>query len=243
MINYKKEIIKSIEGLSGKYHKWRIFDDFISIMALTIRNSVNIVDWKKKEDEYFKIIEKYTVKEMDVFADMFAKLVMAFEREKTDILGEIFMELDIANKWQGQFFTPMDISDLMAGMTIGDNLEEIIKQKGYITVNEPAVGGGAMVISVAKALEKKGYNYQKQMVVIAQDLDIKAVQMAYIQLSLLGIAANVVHMNTLSMKIFEEWKTPFYILGNWEYKLRKQESKKKQFFNFEEDETGQLKIS
>lgn len=241
--NHIQNIIKDIENLTGKYHRWNIFSDFISMAAITIRNSVNLIGKSEKEEEYIKIAKKYTAKEMDKFADMLANLVIALENEKTDVLGQIFMELNIANKWQGQFFTPMDVSNTMAEMILEDGLEKAIKDKGYITLNEPAVGGGAMVISIAKALENKGYNYQKQMVVIAQDLDLKAVQMAYIQLSLLGIPANVVHMNTLTMKIFEEWKTPFYILGNWEYKLRKQESKKKQFFNFEEEETGQLKIS
>lgn len=241
--NHIQNIIKDIENLTGKYHRWNIFSDFISMAAITIRNSVNLIGKSEKEEEYIKIAKKYTAKEMDKFADMLANLVIALEKEKTDVLGQIFMELNIANKWQGQFFTPMDISDLMAEMTIEDNLEEIIKQKGYITVNEPAVGGGAMIISFAKAMEKKKYNYQKQMVVIAQDLDLKAVQMAYIQLSLLGIPANVVHMNTLTMKIFEEWKTPFYILDNWDYKLRKQESKEEITIKFDEEETGQLKIS
>ena len=78
------------------------------------------------------------------------------------------MEMDLGNKWKGQFFTPMAIAELMAEVSI-DHIKETIEKDGYITVNEPAAGAGAMVIALANVLKKHGYNYQKQMVAITQD--------------------------------------------------------------------------
>ena len=73
-----------------------------------------------------------------------------------------------------------------------------------------------MPIAFAEVMKEKGYNPQKQLLVIAQDLDIKAVHMAYIQLSLLGLQAKVYHMNTLTLETYSEWKTPFWILKKFQ---------------------------
>lgn len=135
------------------------------------------------------------------------------DNEPTDILGEIFMELDLGSKWKGQFFTPMTVCKAMADMTIADtkNLEKIIKEKGHFTVLEPACGGGALIIALAVEIKKEGFNYQECMKVTAVDLDLKAVCMCYIQLSLLGIPAIVVHGNSLTQETFSTWKTPMYL--------------------------------
>lgn len=111
------------------------------------------------------------------------------------------------------------------GMMTLENVDILIKEKGFITVYEPATGGGSTIIGLALALKDKGYNYQKDMMVTAVDLDIKAVHMCYIQLSLLGIPAVVIHGNTLSIETFEEWKTPFYILHGWQFKKQKEPTK------------------
>ena len=54
-----------------------------------------------------------------------------------------------------------------------------------------------MIIAFADILKRKGFNYQKCMKVVAQDLDWKGVYMCYVQLSLLGIDAVVVQGDTL----------------------------------------------
>lgn|GEM_PF-1754836 len=47
--------------------------------------------------------------------------------------------------------------------------------------------------------------------------------MAYVQLSLLGIPAEVIHGNSLSCEVFRSYKTPFHYLGMWDIRLRKQQ--------------------
>lgn len=149
----------------------------------------------------------------------------------------------VEKQWKGQFFTPISIAELMAEIST-NQVKRIIEEEGYITVNEPAVGAGAMIIGLAKVLERHGYNYQKQMVVIAQDIDIKSVYMTYIQLSLLGIAAKIMHANTITLEVFEEWDTPFYTLNMWDYRLKKDRVKPKEEVaaKFNMEEGGQLTI-
>lgn len=242
MQTHLNNIIKSIEKLRGKYDTWNIFSDFLSMGAISIRNSADLKGREKREKEYLDITNKYNPKELEIFSKMLAELILGLEKEPSDILGQVFMELNISNKWQGQFFTPMSISNLMSELTV-EGIGEHIKAKGYITLDEPSSGGGAMIIGFANAMRKKGYNYQTQLYVNARDLDIKAVQMCYIQLSLLGIAANVQHGDTITLKIFDEWQTPFFILNRWESRIRKDRGKEKYKVKFDEDETGQLIIA
>lgn len=243
MRQHLKNIIKKIEWLSGRHGAWTVFSDFIAMAAISIRNSTSLLDREEKEREYLSIAKKYKREELDKFGEILGELVMGLEKEKTDILGMLFMELGLSNKWKGQFFTPMSIAELMAEISM-NQVKRIIEEEGYITVNEPAVGAGAMIIGLAKVLERHGYNYQKQMVVIAQDIDIKSVYMSYIQLSLLGIPAKVMHANTLTLEVYEIWDTPFYVLGMWNYRLMKDREKQsnKQVIKFNTEENGQLTL-
>ena len=243
MRQHLKNIIKKIEWLSGRHGAWTVFSDFIAMAAISIRNTVNTVDWEEKEKQYQDLTKKYKKEELDKFPEILGELIMGLEKEPSDILGQVFMEMDLGNKWKGQFFTPMAIAELMAEVSI-DHIKETIEKDGYITVNEPAAGAGAMVIALANVLKKHGYNYQKQMVAITQDIDIKSVYMSYIQLSLLGIPAKVMHANTLTLEVYEIWDTPFYVLGMWNYRLMKDREKqsKGQAIRFKTEENGQLTI-
>lgn len=47
---------------------------------------------------------------------------------------------------------------------------------------------------------------------VAQDIDIRRVWMAYIQLSLYGIPAMVIHGNTLTMEEWDRWYTLYALV-------------------------------
>lgn len=214
---HKKNMIKLFEKLAYRHNLWTVYSDFLEMSAISISNSVDLMNRPKREKRYLDIIAGYSKEEGQIFPQLFAELVMSLEKETTDVLGEIFMELQLGNKWKGQIFTPIHVSRLMGELSL-QNVDAIIREKGFITVNEPAAGGGSTIIGLALALKDKGFNYQKNMVVTAVDLDIKAVHMCYIQLSILGIPAVVFHGDTLRMEVFEEWRTPFYMLYGWQLK-------------------------
>lgn len=111
---------------------------------------------------------------------------------------------------------------MMAKMQLGgDHAKRIIAERGFITVNDPCTGGGAMLIAAAHALQDEGLNHSQQMHATAKDIDIKAVHMTYIQLSLLGVPAVVVHGNSLAVEQRSVWRTPAHVLGFWDNKLRR----------------------
>jgi len=111
---------------------------------------------------------------------------------------------------------------MMGKMTLGDS-DKDIQEQGYISALEPACGSGAMVLGFAQAMKDCGYNHSQQMLAtcIDIDIDIKCVYMCYLQLSLYGIPAVVIHGNTLTVEEWSHWYTPAYIFGGWSWRSRR----------------------
>ncbi|MCK3045145.1 hypothetical protein ACUBGW_27175, partial [Escherichia coli] len=78
----------------------------------------------------------------------------------------------------------------------------------------------SMVLAVADTLNRSGYPAYRRMWVSATDIDPLAAGMAYIQLSLCGVAGEVVIGNSLCNERRRVLLTPGHYLGNWSYRLR-----------------------
>lgn len=144
-------------------------------------------------------------------------LLNLLEQKPQDVLGQCYMKLQIANKQRGQCFTPISTGQVMANMLIAPSE---INEKGYFTLNEPTCGSGALIISFCETLKSQGYNPQQQLLVIAQDIDLKSVQMCYVQLSLLGISAIIQHANPIANNVIDTYYTPLYLLQRNRYELK-----------------------
>ncbi len=220
--DHQTQFIKLTHAAGYKHRPHVIFRDFCEIAALTLSNAVDRLQYEQREARYLEIVKGYTREELDRFAQMFACVVESLEWSYRDCLGEIFMGLDLGNHWRGQFFTPYNLSSMMARMTLNDvDQAWLDRHGGILTVCEPAVGAGGMVIAAAEALREKGVNYQQCMHVTAQDIDATAVHMTYIQLSLLHVPAVVLRGNTLTCEVNEHWVTPAHVMGLWDIRLRR----------------------
>ena len=172
-----------------------------------------------REARYLKIVRQYQPDEVQRFPKMLGELMRSLAGSFHDALGAIFMALDLGNHQKGQFFTPYSIAYMMAAMTLND-AQSIIDRQSFLTLYEPAVGGGAMVIAAAHALQEQGFDYHTAMHVTAQDIDATAVHMSYIQLAILDIPAIVLHGNALIDAPPQDWwVTPAHVLGGWNQKL------------------------
>lgn len=137
----QKNIVRFIEGLSGKYSRWDIWQDFIIMSAIAIANTMGGPQAKAREEMYRSRAEKYSAKELEVFADMLLEVVAELERDpEQDFLGELFMALGLGNEWKGQFFTPYDICRAMSAITYGPDMAARIEKQGWISVSDPACG-------------------------------------------------------------------------------------------------------
>ena len=215
----KTALIKTLRTLGMRHGLWQVFRDMVAMSAIAISNAVDKRNFEVREAEYMKIVGKYTKDEANSLSHCFALIVMALDLGGfQDFMGELFMELELGDSWKGQYFSPFHLCSAMARMTMQD-AEKIINEKGYVSLADPCIGGGAMVIAAAESLQLQGINYQQTMFVSAQDIDIVAVHMSYIQLSLFHIPAIVYHGNSLSGEIWSQWVTPAYILGDWNAKM------------------------
>jgi hypothetical protein len=203
---------KLFRRMAPERHRYEVFRDFVTLSACALHNGF----WKepKREAEYMTIIAQYKPADQKVFPELFAHLVAMLEPEPRDMLGPLYMEMEVASRDQGQFFTPPEISEMMARIQGVDKL--LADGRPFITLSEPACGAGGMVLAVVKTLIGAGYNPAHALWVQGWDIDRLAALMAYVQLSLWNVPAEIVVGNTLSLEI---WHTPAHHLGFWSSKL------------------------
>ena len=157
---------------------------------------------------------------------IFAEITNALEANPfQDFLGDLYMQLDMGSSALGQFFTPYTVSYAMAVSSFDEkNAKAELSQKGYISVLEPTVGGGANVIAFCEVLKNHDINYQTQCVIVCQELSKSTALMCYTALSLIGCAAVVKIGDSLSdpytnyfaecSKGAEIWTTPMFHIQN-----------------------------
>jgi len=217
--SYQKEIAKLLNANAYRHRLFKVFSDFCELSAIAISNSIYTNE--KRESRYLDIIRQYEPEEVNRFPIMLGLLVQSLESKITDVLGNLYMSLELGSDRAGQFFTPWEVSYCMAKMTLSDAME-LLKTKDFITIHEPACGAGCMVLAIAQGFTDDHINYQEAMHVTAIDIDPLCVYMAFIQFSILGIPAIVYQGDTLKYEFYDTWKTPLHFIGNWNYRLLNQ---------------------
>ena len=204
----KKEILKTLNELGRAHGVERVFRDWCNMTAMAFSNACTLQYsklWKKREEEYKKILERYG--DNEPFAHMTTCLTNIFEEDTfNDHLGRIYMETFGGNRNLGQVFTPYSVARACAVCAIEKPTAE------FKRVNDCACGGGAMLIAACEAYHKAGVNYQRYLKLYAEDLDTLCVHMCYIQLSLIGARAIVSCRNSLTMETFDRFITPMEYL-------------------------------
>lgn len=219
---FEDELYKTLEGMTGKYDFRTVFTDFVRYAALYLGNLCEPIHLEERHKEYENLLEKYG----DEKEKMHSCLVLLTKSAQQnvemdgpkDILGNIFEHIGMSNAAAGQFFTPEHISEFMAEIMLCDKETELNGEKKYTTVSDPCIGSGRMLLSFAKALHKRNYNYCEQMVAFAVDIDFLCAAMAYVQFCIYGIPAVVVHGNSLSLQEWSRWYTPVYVWGHWVFR-------------------------
>lgn len=220
---HQQALVKLIEQCARRHRRHEVFRDFCELAALSISNRVDLLQYDAREARYLEIVKRYEREEVECFPRMLACLVESLEGGHKDALGNIFEAMQLADHWKGQFFTPFEVSSLMAKMLFSGAAAEI-ERKGFITLMEPAAGAGGMVIAAASALLDEGINYQQTMHATLIDVDATACHMAYVQMSLLHVPAIVIHGNALVPDMtWGHWVTPAHVMGLWDMRLRRRD--------------------
>lgn len=227
-INSKNsDIAKKIMELANSRYTWQAWSDVISMCAIAISNSMDIVHFDKRERQYMNIVTNYNGNERQTVAEIMAMVTDGFEQNpEQDLLGDLYMELNLGNHWTGQFFTPYGVCRAMA------EIQDYRKNEtdNFITVNDCACGGGATLIAAANSMKKRGINYQQEALFTAQDIDFTTAMMCYIQLSLLGCCAVVKVGDSIGEPMVKDeferelynsdsnyWYSPMFIVNSYKF--------------------------
>jgi len=232
--HHKNNVIKQFNEACSRHNSWSVWSDFIVMTAISISNIVDKSHAGAREETYKSLVKKYNERELTCFGKMFSEIVLGIDASPDqDFLGELYMALELGNQHKGQFFTPYTVCRAMAAMTYGNDLKEKIKRQGWVSVSDPACGAGALLIAFANECRRPGHdvNYQTSVLFAAQDIDLVAGLMCYIQLSLLGCPGYVSIADTLTepttslddrglIPVPSEnlWYTPFYFRDVWHWR-------------------------
>ena len=211
-------IVKVLRANAGSRDLRTVFTDFCEASAIAIRNRVDSHGFREREESYERIRSQYSAAHMDRFAEALALVAIEVTQNPRDVLGETYMQLGIADRDRGQFFTPYNVAQLIAEMQLADTPSPGATQP-FLTIYGPACGAGAMVIAMTQALARRGIDYRQRVHVTADDISLTAVHMSYVQLSLLDVPALVNRRNSLTLEHFDTWATPRHVLGNWAERL------------------------
>lgn len=224
-INVESEFLKTFKSLTYRHRGWDIWNDFIVMAACALSNPVDKSHYEEREARYLRIIKKYSKAEQNKFPTLFAYTVMALEfNPEQDFLGRLYTRLGLQDEGRKQHFTPYNVCQLMAEITMGDVVKQV-RENGYVTLNDPCCGAGATLIAgvncAKRNLAEACINFQNHILVSAQDIDETVALMCYIQLSLLGVAAYIKVGNTITDPMSPEdtlenyWFTPMYFSDVW----------------------------
>lgn len=163
-----------------------------------------------REDECMAEARRWKPEHLNLFSDALAELVCAMEnRPFADLFGELHQEwrADYDRKSGGEFYTPPELCKLLARMTLskvdfpGDRPIDLL---------EPACGAGGMVLAAAEALVDE-YKLSPLCVrATCIDIDRTACDICFVNLTLWGIPATVVHGNALTNETWAVWRNPFW---------------------------------
>ena len=207
----KKQFLACIEEISRLegIRQFEALDFFIDISFHTLWGRLLAEKpFEENEAKYLALVKKLRKpkRTLDLIAKLMAITCVQVINTDRDFLGPIYMEIG-ANEHLGQFFTPPEISELMALATVVD-VEETLKTKAAISISEPTCGFGGMVLSIAKSLREKGVDVARRVHFHMVDIDHRCVKASYIQTSVADISATIVHGDVLRLNEFGSYVTP-----------------------------------
>ena len=197
MEDLKKLFVDEVHAAARSRYAVEVFADMVRMFAICLESPLVVGERHKAlEDEYFQIKGRYTEDEFVHFPIALAMVQMALEKRREDFLGHALEHLGASNTRNGQFLTPVCVSRFMAQV----GCQGIEYTPGtVIRLSDPSCGSSVLLIEGAEKLLADGVR-QSDLVLVAGDIDGRACDISYIQLSLLGYAACVQHMDALAQR-------------------------------------------
>lgn len=182
-----KEFLKHYDILSYGRNRADVFRDLLDVCLYYLSAGM-------LAEDYARVEKQYNEQNMSLFLEMLNVIADNSEGFE-DALGDIFMDF-VSHGHNGQFFTPMNITDMMAMI---NGCEKLTPEQ---TVCDPACGSGRTLLSAAKICAEK--NEGKRPKCYGSDIDITCVKMAVINMLMNSIPGEIAWMNALTL---EHWRS------------------------------------
>lgn len=216
-IDLKNEFKSIFITIAPHKNRYSVFSDFIFCMAAAYRNSINFSE--EIEAEYLTVINSYKRSDIEKICKLFSLTVLiANSGTPADHLGFFYSEMNFTSRYQGQFFTPDDLSFLMVQLQL-PNLKSHIEKNNYATISDPACGAGSTFMACIRHCLNSNINPQESLFIHGQDIDRVIALMCYVQLCIWHIPCEICVGDTLRNEQREVWHSPAYHLGHWGHRL------------------------
>ena len=206
MPDYRKEFIKELSQMAYRRNIVEVFGDAVGMMAAALEKAT-AHDPDEVEKRYMSYASRYTKDELAHAPKMLEIVIDALDLRRESFLGPVLEEVGAANTRNGQFLTPASVANMMARVSMGEYVHTPGK---VIKINDPACGAGVTLIAQGEMLLHEKHVPQGDIYIVGGDIDLRACDMTYIELTLLGYAARVDHMDALSNKVLSPSR---YTLG------------------------------
>lgn len=214
----EKVLWQIADSTHGRISRSQTYSNFLAYCALLLSSRTDPVHAEQRQGALKQLRKSYSNSEWQIFHQGLEILCSAVTQnirmgKFEDLFGKTFMQIGASSQSLKQNFTPPSISHILAGITL--RLENVLPQEGFFTISDPTCGSGLLLLSAAEHVASNGFNPSEHLAVQAVDLDTRCVQMAYLNLSLYGIPAVVIHGNAISLEEYSRWYTPAYLWGKW----------------------------
>lgn len=221
-VSQKKADFKNLfMRIAPHKNRYIVFSDFCFCMAVSFRNALGHKYPEhfsnEIESEYKKVMLQYALNDRCAISELMGSFIWLAElqQQPRDLLGEFFMEMGLGEASSGQFFTPFEISLMMAKINFG-NISEKLNDKAFLSVSDPACGAGSTLLAVVSEFISQGVNPNQRLFVHGIDIDRTVALMCYVQLSIWHVPAEIIVGNSLTLETREAWHTPAFQLGGWQ---------------------------
>lgn len=193
---YKEFInkLKQIKDENSKYSILTIFQDFLLLVTLAIKNQY---DFNFNDGKMISSLSKKYKDEIEKFDELLEILRKIYinQNEIEDVLGHIIVELNINGLTDNEFITPIEVANVEAELCFCPDVEEIneiIRKNGIMTIRNNHCLTGAVILGCVNKLKPHIDNFSEKVIFLAYSKNLIHICTTFIQLTMNQVSAKVI---------------------------------------------------
>lgn len=200
----KGKFIDTLKTIKKSQQISTTFNDFV--LATSLKTANVLLEHPFLDMRFFAVMTKYSDDDIEKFKTLLEILIEVLNNDIFDFLGYVHREIEQESE-ASEYFSE-DEDDLTKRFEKNiHNLEKQLKEMPYFLIQISA----NTAIQLVKLLASKGINPHKQVLIEVSENNTELALMAYLQLSLLSIPAEVVVTDDDSEnQVTDSYRTPAY---------------------------------